>query len=277
MLFKILDKLFTDIAVKENKEESVTSREPSESQYYEPDEYYVDIVHKGTMFEKKVITFEERKKTCIPSNAGLYVAEILLLEYCREGDYPYPRKGYPAFWWFEYGIWNVTEMLKQLEKRGFIRIGNEMESLSGLKREELKKILVEKKLPKTGGKQELIKRIGNNFKCEELRSLGVKRYYRLTEKGKTELTENLYVVFLHKYPGKESEDGLNVWTINKILGSGEKSNWRKVIDDYETKKNEKQRKSLEKNEVFDEKSWNAVQDRNQKWKMKWDENRKYCI
>lgn len=273
MLFKIFDKLFTDVEVEESKKEEAQSRKPEEAQYYEPDEYYVDIVHKGTMFEKKVITFEERKKTCISSNAGLYVAEILLLEYCNDGDYPYPKKGYPAFWWFEYGIWDVTKMLKQLENRGFIRFGNEVESLSGLTGKELKQILEEKKLSKSGEKRELIKRIDDNFKCEELKSLGVKRYYRLTEKGKTELSENLYVVFLHKYPGKESEGGLNVWTINKLLGSGEKSNWRKVVDDYETMKNEKQRKRLEKNKVFDEKSWNAVQKRNQKWKMQWDKKR----
>ena len=50
---------------------------------------------------RKVITFEERKKTSYPSRHGLYVAEILLLEFCGLGKYPKPNGRYPGLWWFE--------------------------------------------------------------------------------------------------------------------------------------------------------------------------------
>lgn len=91
-----------------------------EKKYYQSDSYYTDTVGEGTIFERKVVTFEDRKKTIIPSNRGLYPAEILLLEYCSNGNYPGPKKGYPGFWWFEYGIRDVGTALKSLEDRGYI-------------------------------------------------------------------------------------------------------------------------------------------------------------
>ncbi len=94
----------------------------SEKPFYRPEDYYTDTAHKGTPFEKKVVTFEERKKISYPSLNGLYVAEILLLEYCSYGKYPHPKNGYPGFWWFEYGIRNIGEKLDSLAQRGFIEL-----------------------------------------------------------------------------------------------------------------------------------------------------------
>lgn len=91
-----------------------------EKQYYQPDSYYVSVTHPGTVFEKKVIPFQERKSISFPSKRGLYVAEILLLEYCSHGTYPHPKNGYPGFWWFEYGMRNIGYYLSELERRGFI-------------------------------------------------------------------------------------------------------------------------------------------------------------
>lgn len=91
-----------------------------EKQYYRPDSYYVSVTHPGTMFERRVIPFQERKALSFPSKRGLYVAEILLLEYCSYGTYPHPKNGYPGFWWFEYGIRNIGYYLSDLEKRGFL-------------------------------------------------------------------------------------------------------------------------------------------------------------
>ncbi len=92
----------------------------SEKKFYQPDSYYTDVVAEGTAFERRVITFEERKKTAIPSKRGLYPAEILLLEYCSKGTYPGPQNGYPGFWWFAYGIRDVGAALKSLEDRGYL-------------------------------------------------------------------------------------------------------------------------------------------------------------
>ena len=91
-----------------------------ERQYYQPDEYYTYITFSGTQYERRVVTFEERKSKSYPSKRGLYVAEILLLYYCSKGKYPNPKSGYPGFWWFEYGIRDIGGKLRELQARGFI-------------------------------------------------------------------------------------------------------------------------------------------------------------
>lgn len=94
---------------KETSAKQIISSIPeSEKKYYQDDSYYSEKAFVGT-------PFEERKKTAIPSSRGLYPAQILLLSYCEKGTYPGPKNGYPGFWWFEYGIRDVGQMLKQLE------------------------------------------------------------------------------------------------------------------------------------------------------------------
>lgn len=90
----------------------------SEKKFYRPDDYYTTVVHQGKKIEIDVITFDERKRTSIPSRNGLYVPEILLLSFCHQ--FPNPKNGYPGYWWFKYGIRDVKSVLDSLETRGFI-------------------------------------------------------------------------------------------------------------------------------------------------------------
>lgn len=92
----------------------------NEKQYYQPDSYYTQKTHIGTPFERDVVTFEERIKNAIPSSTGLYVPEILMLHFCK--SFPNPKNGYPAYWWFQYGVRNVGAMLYSLVERGYIEI-----------------------------------------------------------------------------------------------------------------------------------------------------------
>ena len=112
-----------------------------EKKFYQPDAYYTDVVAEGTAFERKVITFEDRKKTAIPSQRGLYPAEILLLEYCSKGTYPGPKNGYPGFWWFAYGIRDVGAALRTLEERGYIVFASAKDSVKGFTVQQLKDLL----------------------------------------------------------------------------------------------------------------------------------------
>lgn len=91
-----------------------------EKQYYQPDSYYTKKTNMGTPFEQDIITFEERVKNTIPSSTGLFVPEILMLHFCK--NFPNPKNGYPAYWWFKYGVRNVGAMLHSLEERGYIEI-----------------------------------------------------------------------------------------------------------------------------------------------------------
>ena len=90
-LFDLFKKKNKSGATKAKKTSTAVSE--SEKEHYQPDPYYTDVVAEGTPFERAVITFEDRKKTAIPSNGGLYPAEILLLEYCSKGSYPKPKNG----------------------------------------------------------------------------------------------------------------------------------------------------------------------------------------
>jgi len=94
----------------------------SEKKYYQPDSYYKAKSHEGTPFESEVISFEQRKEASIPSNNGLYVPEILMLHFCKK--YPNPKSGYPGYWWYKYGIRNVSSVYESLVERDFLTINN---------------------------------------------------------------------------------------------------------------------------------------------------------
>ena len=213
---------------------------PDERSYYQPDNYYTYYSYPGTEMATKVVTFEERKKTSYPSERGLYVAEILLLDYCKSGKYPKPKSGYPGLWWFKYGIRDVGHALESLEKRGFIRWASKKGSLNGLKVDDLKKILIDAGLPISGKKAELVERIADQIPEERIVIPNYNPKYELTEVGKQELEDNEYVPYMHKHKYTTTEDGrfgetFNVWSINKLLYQ-RKADWRKVVGEIEYKR-----------------------------------------
>lgn len=120
----LLSRLFKKNNKKEDSETSITADSSTvseaEKEFYRPDEYYTNVTNKGTVFEKKVLTFNEHKKTSIPTRNGLYVPEILLLSFSNR--FPNPKNGYPGYWWFNYGIRDVKSELISLESRGFLHL-----------------------------------------------------------------------------------------------------------------------------------------------------------
>ena len=205
----------------------------------QPYSIYTDIAFKSTAIEQSVISFEERKKTAIPSVRGLYPAEILLLEYCSKGAYPEPKNGYPGFWRYTYGIQDVGAALKSLEERGFITFAASIKTLNSLTIMQLKDILLTSNQTTTGTKAQLIERVSEIYSDKELLTLGVKPKYVLTDVGRSELIENEYIPYMHSVQNKTTEDSqfgstFNVWSINKLLGS-DKSNWRDVVNKQQIK------------------------------------------
>ena len=181
-----------------------------ERPYYQPDDYYTMESYPGTMMAQNVITFEERKKTTFPSKNGLYVAEILLLEYCDKGTYPKPVNGYPSFWWFEYGIRDIGHVLKSLEERGFLTWASKMDLLKCLKVPELKEIAKSFNIKINQKKDDLIKDIKNNVSETQLPEKYFSNKYKLTKLGKEELTENEYVPYMHKHKYKTNERNIRI-------------------------------------------------------------------
>ena len=173
----------------------------SEKQFYQPDDYYTDKDLAGN----KVIPFEQRQSGWKSKN-GLAPAEILLLHYCSLGQYPRPAKGYPAFWWFEYGIRNVSFILETLEKRGFIEYGSLSDSVVALTAAQLKQLLKDAGESTVGKKADLAERVKVAVSDDALRAIGLEPKYFLTRAGKTELSENSYIVNIHQSPDKTTSD-----------------------------------------------------------------------
>lgn len=209
-----------------------------ERQFYQPDNYYTYYSYAGTYMSSRVITFEERKLRSYPSARGLYVAEILLLEYCTYGNYPNPSSGYPGLWWFAYGIRDVGKALRSLEERGFVQWAPKAKCLEHLKVADLKQILQNAGLPTTGKKTELIDRITSEISDDKLDLPNYAPKYELTELGRQELEDNGYVPYMHKHKDKTTEDErfgstFNVWSINKLFPDGNAKNWRQVVGKVE--------------------------------------------
>ncbi len=214
---------------------------PDERPFYQPDSYYTYYSYPGSALSQKVTPFEERKKISYPSSRGLYVGEIMLLEYCTQGKYPKPTSGYPGLWWFKYGIRDVGHALESLEKRGFLKWRSKADSLQSLKVDELKSILAEKGLPVAGKKADLINRIVTEIPENEISIPNYTPKYELTEIGKAELSDNGYVPYMHKHPHATTDDNtfgkaFTVWEINKLFPDGNAKDWRRVVGEIEKKR-----------------------------------------
>ena len=218
-----------------------SSISPDERPYYQPDDYYTFYSYPGTEMATRVITFEERKKTSFPSARGLYVAEIMLLEYCSQGKYPKPKGGYPGLWWFKYGIRDVGHALESLKVRGFLQWAPKVKSLGTLKVDELKQLLINEGLSTAGKKADLISRIATEIPDERLVIPDYEPKYELTDLGKAELEDNGYVPYMHRHNHLTTEDNrfgetFTVWDINKLFSDGNATNWRRVVGDIEKKR-----------------------------------------
>ena len=227
-----------DVLNSPNRYADSSSVSPDEKPYYQPDTYYTYYSYPGTMMATRVITFEERKKNSYPSARGLYVAEIMLLEYCKNGKYPKPKSGYPGFWWFKYGIRDVGHALQSLQERGFIQWGSKYDMLNGLKVDELKNILTTNGVSANGKKADLIDRIVNSIPEQNIIIPDYTPKYTLTEIGKMELEDNGYVPYMHNHRHLTTEDSragqtFTVWDINRLFANGDAPGWRKVVGNIE--------------------------------------------
>ena len=208
----------------------------SEKQFYQPDDYYTDTDISGN----KVIPFEQRKSGWKSKN-GLYPAEILLLYYCSTGQYPRPEKGYPAFWWFEYGIRNVSYVLETLENRGFVEYGSLSDSVKALTTAQLKQLLKDVSESTTGKKADLVERVKSAVPNDALKAIGLEPKYHLTQIGKIELSENSYVVNIHGSSDKTTSDsryGLtyNLDAVASEIASNPELSWEKAASTRKQKR-----------------------------------------
>lgn len=161
---------------------------------------------------ERIVPLEAYLKVATPSNQGLYPHEILMLHYANT----YKMNGdsrFQSFWLYQYSVEEPQSVLDSLQSRGFLTVGDLRSELERCKVTELKAQLQTLGEKTTGKKAELIDRLLNSGNNEYVEAQFPDRYYALTDAGSKELSENEYVVYLHK-TGR-----MSVWEMNQRLAN----------------------------------------------------------
>lgn len=154
--------------------------------------------------------------------SGLFPHEILAIEYANK--YFFGENTFPGFWWYKYGIKDMTALLESLRERGFLSLSSYTDSLHLYKVDELKTVLRAKGLKVSGKKQELINRLIQSLSEDELIELFPRRAYIVTKKGKNAIKDDEYILYAHTH----HYEGINIYSLN-ILLDGQTKNYRNGI------------------------------------------------
>lgn len=116
-----------------------------------------------------------------------------------------------------YGIGFPNEVLRSLEKKGYIRQSTAAETLPYLKTTELKNIASAYNLKVSGKKDDLCSRITEFLSEEQIAQYITERYWKITEQGKELLNANPYIGFyLEKHEYDLNSIGLDVFKFSKL-------------------------------------------------------------
>ena len=151
----------------------------------------------------------EHIKSAIPSAAGLYPHEILMLNYASH--YNHLKNDFPGFWKRDYYVDDPQQLLDSLLDRGFLCYSDISASLEKRPMSVLKELLEKNNEKSPSKKADVIARIQELFDSKQLEELFPERYYRLTEKGMIEVEQNEYVLYLHQHRF------MTVWEMNSLL------------------------------------------------------------
>lgn len=175
------------------------------------------------------IPIERRIENAYKSKNGLYPHEILLISYAPR--YIYGEEIQTDYWWYSFGIDNVSSVLDSLLQRKFLSLGDLNQTVNKRTVPELKTFLKANGLTVGGKKADLINRIFANIPINNIEDAFPERYYCQTELGKKELEENDYL-----FEVKKNNYGISVWDANRILFRGSpKSFYELMLDRFERK------------------------------------------
>lgn len=160
---------------------------------------------------EQFIMNKKLRESSIPDSAGLYPHEVLMLSYAEK--YVVGECKFQQFWKYKYAIDDPEQVLSSLVSRGFLCISPVKAKLEYLNISQLKEILRKTGLKVSGDKSELIRRISDNITEYDLMGYIKQRYYTVTEKGKKEIENNEYVLYMHNYP----YTNITIWSINRLM------------------------------------------------------------
>lgn len=158
-----------------------------------------------------VIPLGQLLKKAFPTKRGLYPHEILMLDYAHTYSTDLNHQDFQGFWYYEYSVKHPGDVLKSLEKRGFIQPGDLQSALQKLTVPIIKNELKAIGQKVSGKKADLIDRLLRNASHTELEKKFPVCFYKLTESGRQELAENQYVPYLHRHKY------MSIWEMNDRL------------------------------------------------------------
>lgn len=149
-----------------------------------------------------------------PSNWTLSIEEISFLEYMHGKKVSNPYIA--IYWYIEYEIYDYQEKIQKFFDAGFLKSGKTFEVLDEMKAEELKKILADNSLPKSGRKDLLVKRIKENLSRENINNNYPQfQSFSLTEEGERTVSEKQMLICFRKN-NRTVSPYLNVETLKKF-------------------------------------------------------------
>ena len=164
-----------------------------------------------TTYQDEVVPVEKRIRCKKPTCDGLYPHEVLVLSYapryCDNGN------EYPRFWWNSYGIKDITSILRSLQQKGLITVGDISDAINMEKLPAIKEELKKRALKVTGKKADLISRLVENADETELASVFTRRPFSLTADGESIVKKYEWIPYIHSH----AIDGLDIWNLTDMV------------------------------------------------------------
>lgn len=162
-----------------------------------------------------------------PATNGLYPSELVMLAVAER--YRIAETQFPGYLTYTYEVVNPLKMLKDLQARGFLKIGSPIDILPNFKLSELKEIAVSLGIAAKGKKADIISQL-SEIDEEKLGKYVKDRSWKLTENGKEALKANPYIqYFLDKHNFNIAEIGVDIWSVNEEFVKDPKRPYRDII------------------------------------------------
>ena len=179
------------------------------------------------------------------------VQELVMMT--KAPNYKIDETKYPVYLRSQYGIGFPREVLRKLEKEGYIKPATAIESLPQLKVTELKTIASQFGLKSTGTKETLCSIIADNVPVSEIEDIVSERYWLLTEQGTALLEQNPHInYYLENHPYSLQEIGLDINTYHHLFEKKPNGRVRDIVwGELNRKSVESYKKAVTKKEFFD--------------------------
>ncbi len=162
-----------------------------------------------------------------PDSNGLYPAELVMLAVAER--FKTTETNFSSYFLQKYEIANPLKILKNLQSRGFLEIGDPVDMLSSFKVAELKEIATNIGVEVKGEKADIISAL-SSVAPETLANYVKERKWKLTDRGQAVLKQNPYIqYFLDQHTYDIITVGVTIWSVNEDFLKDTKRLYRDII------------------------------------------------